>query len=183
MGRVAIEVARRQQGLSQLPPLPAQLASARAVSRDSRAPRFTTMLRITRSQGVRTQRGPPVASNEKCLQVREADARIRTADPFITRERPVGDARPLAGTRGRILTGNQLFHRRQKWTRVPARPPADVPVCTRPRRTLSRRARATRLLLWARPCTTSRSSRSPSSGSTARTVPAEPPMTKIRMWR
>jgi len=36
----------------------------------------------------------------------KADARIRTADPFITREGQVADARPLAGPRGHVLAGN-----------------------------------------------------------------------------
>jgi hypothetical protein len=35
----------------------------------------------------------------------KADARTRTEDPFITRERPVRDARPLKGTRGHVLPG------------------------------------------------------------------------------
>jgi hypothetical protein len=35
-----------------------------------------------------------------------ADARTRTGDPFITRERQVRDARLLAGTRGHFLAGN-----------------------------------------------------------------------------
>jgi hypothetical protein len=37
---------------------------------------------------------------------READARTRTGDPFITRERQVRDARPLAAARGRVFAGN-----------------------------------------------------------------------------
>jgi hypothetical protein len=36
-----------------------------------------------------------------------ADARTRTGDPFITRERQVGDARPLAGTRGHVFPGTE----------------------------------------------------------------------------
>jgi hypothetical protein len=37
----------------------------------------------------------------------EADARTRTGDPFITRERQVGDARPRAGTIGHLFPGDQ----------------------------------------------------------------------------
>ena len=58
----------------------------------------------------------------------KADARTRTGDPFITRERQVRDARPLAGTRGHVLAGNQALSRPSGWTRVPARARADVPV-------------------------------------------------------
>jgi hypothetical protein len=36
-----------------------------------------------------------------------ADARTRTGDPFITRERRVRDARPLAGTRGHVFAADQ----------------------------------------------------------------------------
>jgi hypothetical protein len=37
----------------------------------------------------------------------KADARTRTGDPFITRERQVGDARALAGTRGHLSPGER----------------------------------------------------------------------------
>ncbi len=46
------------------------------------------------------------ASDEKSLEIERADARTRTADPFITREGRVGDARPRAGTRGHVIAGN-----------------------------------------------------------------------------
>src|SRR5918992_1514508 len=58
----------------------------------------------------------------------KADARTRTGDPFITRERQVGDARPRKGTRGDVLARNQAVSRPSEWTRVPARARADVPV-------------------------------------------------------
>ena len=58
----------------------------------------------------------------------EADARTRTGDPFITRERQVRDGRPRAGTRGHVLAGNQVVSRPSEWTRVPARARAYVPV-------------------------------------------------------
>jgi hypothetical protein len=41
----------------------------------------------------------------------KADARTRTGDPFITRERQVGDARPLAGMSGHIFPGDQALSR------------------------------------------------------------------------
>ncbi|MDQ3163943.1 MAG: hypothetical protein M3Q92_14145, partial [Actinomycetota bacterium] len=40
------------------------------------------------------------------LQNLGADARIRTADPFITREGRVRNARPRAGTRGHVFAAN-----------------------------------------------------------------------------
>src|SRR5918994_5440790 len=58
----------------------------------------------------------------------QADARTRTGDPFITRERRVRDARPRAGTRGHVLAGVRPFERVGGGTRVPARARADVPV-------------------------------------------------------
>jgi hypothetical protein len=57
-----------------------------------------------------------------------ADARTRTGDPFITRERHVGDGRPRKATHGHVLAGNQAVSRPSEWTRVPARARADVPV-------------------------------------------------------
>ena len=64
----------------------------------------------------------------KALLIGEADARTRTEDPFITRERRVRDARPRAGTRGHVLAGVRPFERVGGGTRVPARARADVPV-------------------------------------------------------
>jgi hypothetical protein len=58
----------------------------------------------------------------------EADARTRTGDPFITRERRVRDARPREGTRGHVLAGNSMILQLKQWTRVPARARAYVPV-------------------------------------------------------
>ena len=46
------------------------------------------------------------ASGKKSLEINRADARIRTADPFITREGQVRDARPRKGTNGRVFAGN-----------------------------------------------------------------------------
>jgi hypothetical protein len=58
----------------------------------------------------------------------EADARTRTGDPFITRERQVRDARPRAGTCGHLIAGNWPVLPLLRWTRIPARARADVPV-------------------------------------------------------
>jgi len=52
----------------------------------------------------------------------KADARTRTGDPFITREGRVGDARPLAGTRGHVLAGNSSVLQVRQGTLVPACP-------------------------------------------------------------
>jgi hypothetical protein len=51
----------------------------------------------------------------------KADARTRTGDPFITSERRVRDARPLAGTRGQVFPGDQAISRLCQWTGVSAR--------------------------------------------------------------
>jgi hypothetical protein len=64
-----------------------------------------------------------------------ADARTRTGDPFITRERQVRDARPLAGTGRQSLAGNRAVLQLEQWTRMPARARADVPVLYPPRAT------------------------------------------------
>jgi hypothetical protein len=57
-----------------------------------------------------------------------ADARTRTGDPFITRERGVRDGRPLAGTIGHVFAAKSAVAGFSWWTRVPARAQADVPV-------------------------------------------------------
>ena len=50
------------------------------------------------------------APSDKTLQMREkADARTRTGDPFITRERRVRDGRPLCGHARHDLAGNQAL--------------------------------------------------------------------------
>ena len=58
----------------------------------------------------------------------KADARTRTADPFITSEGRVRDARPLGGTSGHVLAGNGAVLQPTHWTRLPARVRACVPV-------------------------------------------------------
>jgi hypothetical protein len=57
-----------------------------------------------------------------------ADARTRTGDPFITRERRVRDTRARAGTAGHISAGDQPVSPLRQWTQAPARARADVPV-------------------------------------------------------
>jgi hypothetical protein len=58
----------------------------------------------------------------------KADARTRTGDPFITRERRVRDRRPFTGTRGHVLAADRPDFTHIQWTGVPARARADVPV-------------------------------------------------------
>jgi hypothetical protein len=62
------------------------------------------------------------------LRMGRADARTRTGDPFITRERRVRDGRPRAGTDGHVLAGDWAVLEFGKWTAVPALARADVPV-------------------------------------------------------
>src|SRR5215203_6169674 len=78
----------------------------------------------------RTRESPralPAQAKVPCKS-EEADARTRTGDPFITRERQVGDARPRPGTRGRVFPVDHTVSALWQWTRVPARARADVPV-------------------------------------------------------
>src|SRR5918992_2963055 len=90
----------------------------------------------------------------------KADARTRTGDPFITRERQVGDARPRKGTRGDVLAGNQAVSRPSEWTRVPARARADVPVLY-PRCLVRQRAVGARPLTFVQPGASDASSKAP----------------------
>jgi hypothetical protein len=62
------------------------------------------------------------------IDLRQADARTRTGDPFITRERRVEDARPLAGMRGYVFAGDKAISRLCQCTGVSARVRAHVPV-------------------------------------------------------
>jgi len=66
------------------------------------------------------------------LQDFQADARTRTGDPFITRERQVRDTRPREGTRGHVFPGNRAVSPLLQWTGVPAWPELTYPFCTRP---------------------------------------------------
>src|ERR671919_3229689 len=65
---------------------------------------------------------------EKSCKKGEADARTRTGDPFITREKQVRDGRPRAGTWGHLLAVNWVLSQASRWTRVPASARVDVPV-------------------------------------------------------
>ena len=56
-----------------------------------------------------------------CRYFREADARIRTADPFITRHRNPRDARARAGTRGHDRPAHRPDRALPEWSRVDAR--------------------------------------------------------------
>ena len=90
---------------------------------------FTNCEQVRRcTRFVPESRAPALPLQKKLLQMRRADARTRTGDPFITKERRVGDARPRKGTRGHVLAGNQAVSRPLEWTRVPARAQADAPV-------------------------------------------------------
>jgi hypothetical protein len=82
----------------------------------------------------RCTRFVPESSARRCRRRRnpckqaKAVARTRTGDPFITRERQVGDARPRAGTCGHVLAGNWAVLELLRRTRVPAQARAHVPV-------------------------------------------------------
>src|SRR5918999_5314454 len=76
----------------------------------------------------RRPRASVVSAEESSPSEPKADARTRTGDPFITRERRVRDARPLAGTAGHAFSGDQAVSALEEWTRVRARARADVPV-------------------------------------------------------
>src|ERR687892_1908571 len=76
----------------------------------------------------RKPRSGAATAKENPAKWPKADARTRTGDPFITRERRVRDARPRAGTCGHVLAGVRPFERVGGGTRVPARARADVPV-------------------------------------------------------
>jgi hypothetical protein len=57
-----------------------------------------------------------------------ADARTRTGDPFITRERRVRDGWAREGTPGHVPAAQRAVPRLGRWTGVPACAQADVPV-------------------------------------------------------
>ena len=61
----------------------------------------------------------------------EADARIRTADPFITREGRVRVRRPLADMRGYIPAGNLPVHSSRSGRACRDVPALTYPFCTR----------------------------------------------------
>jgi hypothetical protein len=75
--------------------------------------------------------------NTSCLSagLLEPTPGLEPGDPFITRERQVRDARPLAGTGRQSLAGNRAVLQLEQWTRMPARARADVPVLYPPRAT------------------------------------------------
>jgi hypothetical protein len=80
------------------------------------------------SEQTRTDPKATRPGDETPWRSRRADARTRTEDPFITRERRVRDGRPLAGTRGSVLAGKWAVPQLLRWTRVPARARVGVPV-------------------------------------------------------
>ena len=82
---------------------------------------FRTPITLSSLHGV-------VEGDKKSCKSDRADARTRTGDPFITRERQVRDGRPLASSRGHVSAGNWTVLEGNEGTGVPARARADVPV-------------------------------------------------------
>ncbi len=72
--------------------------------------------------------GVACTGEKKPCKSARADARTRTGDPFITRERRVNGGRPLAGTSGHVYAANDPVSPLLEWTHVPAGAPAGVPV-------------------------------------------------------
>src|SRR5918996_6253195 len=76
----------------------------------------------------RKPRSGAATAKENPAKWPKADARTRTGDPFITREKQVRDGRPRAGTWRHLLAGNWVLSQASRWTRVPASARVDVPV-------------------------------------------------------